>query len=411
MASIADYLRQFGGQIDQRMQGLRPALEKGFANPLTHAGLGIMMGSERGGPGAAAGFMQGMQGYNQFAAQQAQMQDQQMMRQLQAAQLSRLERGDKNEEATRRAVMEALRGNPQLLANNPLARTVLETTGDPSQLQGLGGLMPKEPTPMGEYQAGLLDIQRQRLGLDAQRYGESSEIQRMRAEMEGKRAGLDERRLGLDERRVSNMEAASARAAEKEARAAQAAQQKNLISRNDLKGKYDAAMAELDQYASRLDQFTKMKDFDMGFGPTGMLAEKYPGASSVLAPGVLDVHARRKEIAAQGGLTSLVELKGAGANLTPVSNTDLQVLQQKAGNLETAQSAEQARQIAKEMREQIERTKQRVTDAYKADSSLYDVDTGGGQENVSYPKTDADFNALPKGSLFVDPEDGKLYRK
>lgn len=33
------------------------------------------------------------------------------------------------------------------------------------------------------------------------------------------------------------------------------------------------------------------------------------------------------------------------------------------------------------------------------------------QQQVARPKTDAEFNALPKGQLYIDPEDGKTYRK
>jgi hypothetical protein len=32
-------------------------------------------------------------------------------------------------------------------------------------------------------------------------------------------------------------------------------------------------------------------------------------------------------------------------------------------------------------------------------------------EAPAQPQTEADYNALPSGSLFIDPDDGKTYRK
>lgn len=394
MASIADYLRQFGGQMNQGLQGLRPALEQGFANPLTHAGLGIMMGSQQGGPGAAAGFMQGMHGYNQFAGQQAQIEDQKAMRQLQAAQLARMGKQDEREDTSRKVLMDALRNNPQMLADNPLARTVLESTGDPSQLQGLGGLMPRAPTPMGEYQAGLLDLQRQRLGLDQMRYGDTADIQRQRVEMEGKRAGLDERRLDLDARRVGSMEAAEQRAASTAQRQAMADQQKKLISANALDAKYKGAIAELDNYDKRLKEFAEMPGFSTAFGAAGMLAEKYPTATGMISPETNNAIARRKELQAQGMLSALLELSGAGVSLAPISNADAEALKAKAGNLEAAQTPAAAKRATDEMRAQLDATKRRIAEAYQADRALYEVQ-GGADESRDFQDAQRALQARP----------------
>jgi hypothetical protein len=44
----------------------------------------------------------------------------------------------------------------------------------------------------------------------------------------------------------------------------------------------------------------------------------------------------------------------------------------------------------------------------------YSRDTEGGAASsgsVARPKTDAEFNALPRGTRYIDPDDGKEYRK
>jgi hypothetical protein len=99
--------------------------------------------------------------------------------------------------------------------------------------------------------------------------------------------------------------------------------------------------------------------------------------------------------------TALVDLKGAGASLAPISNTDAEALKAKAGNLEAAQSWESAQKAVADIRAQIAATRQRVTQAYQADRSLYGQ---GEQKEPPRVGSAAQRDALPPGTTYIAPD-------
>lgn len=402
MATIADYLKQWGQQLNQGMQGMAPALERGMQNPLTHAGLGIYAGSMNGGPGAVPGFLQGMQGFNQVKAQRSAEEDRKLMRELQQGQLGRLKAKDESEEARRRAVIQSLQNNPDMLANNPLARQVLMATGDPSELQGLGGLVPQGMTP---YQQESLNLRREQMqqGREVTPY-QQAQIDRWRSQQT--------EMTPYQQAQVQQWQAESQRKEAETQRAAAMSRQKTLGTVNDLDAKFQGATAELDRLSAKLNQFVQMPGLSTVYGRAGKQAEKLvEKTGTLLAPDVANAITMRDEIMAMGGLSRLMDLKGSGVSLGQVTEAEHKLLQQSFANLRGAQTEEAAAQRIKELMENVNAVKQRITQAYQADRSLYDAPIGGLPGRPEQPQTQADFDALPKGTLFIDPEDGKLYRK
>lgn len=366
MATIADYLKQWGQQLNQGMQGMAPALERGMQNPLTHAGLGIYAGSMNGGPGAVPGFLQGMQGFNQVKAQQSAEEDRKLMRELQQGQLGRLKAKDESEEARRRAVIQSLQNNPDMLANNPLARQVLMATGDPSELQGLGGLAPQAMTP---YQQESLNLRREQMqqGRDVTPY-QQAQIDRWKSQQT--------EMTPYQQAQVRQWELESQRKGAEASRGATEATRKTMGSVNDLDTKFQGATAELDKLGAKLNQFSQMPGFGAVYGRFGKATEKLvENTGAMVAPAAANALAVRDEILAMGGLSRMLDLKGSGASLGQVTEAEHKLLQQSFGNLKAAQTEEEAAGRVKELMNNVNAVKQRLTQAYRADRSLYE----GGQ--------------------------------
>jgi hypothetical protein len=89
-----------------------------------------------------------------------------------------------------------------------------------------------------------------------------------------------------------------------------------------------------------------------------------------------------------------------GAALGPVSDFENKLLQATIGNLELSQNETQ-----------LLENLQRVKDIYTKIITVGIEDPSNPAGNLPQPETQADFDALPAGALYVDPDDGKTYRK
>ena len=385
MATITDYLKQWGQQLNQGMQGMGPALERGMENPLTHAGLGIYAGSMNGGPGAVPGFLQGMQGFNQVKAQKSAEEDRKLMRELQQGQLGRLKSKDESEEARRRAIIQSLKNNPDMLANNPLARQILMATGDPSELQGIGALGGGGMTP---YQQESLNLRREQMqqGREVTPY-QQAQIDRWKSQQT--------EMTPYQQAQVGQWQSENARKEAEAQRGATAARQKSMGSANALDAKFQGATAELDKLSEKLNQFQQSPGFRSVYGPFGKQTEQLVDKTGALvAPAAANALAARDEIMAMGGLSRMMDLKGSGVSLGQVTEAEHKLLQQSFGNLKAAQTEEAAAQRIKELQDNISTVKQRLTQAYQSDRSLYDVQ-GGEDESRDFQDAQRALQARP----------------
>ena len=205
MATFADIL-----------QGLNTRLTTGMNQPLTQLGLQMLAqsGPQANNPGFGARLGQAGMGFAQQQGQMQELQQQQMLRQIQQQQIAAAAAKQESENRARSRVQSMIQSDPNILANNPLARAVLESTGDYSAIGDLAKLGPQTPAaprmpwqfeqklPTGEavqhiydpaaggYQAGQpfrptaqqnVDIRGAQLGLGQQRWESEQQFKESQA--------------------------------------------------------------------------------------------------------------------------------------------------------------------------------------------------------------------------------------
>ncbi|WND79382.1 D-Ala-D-Ala carboxypeptidase family metallohydrolase [Lysobacter capsici] len=127
----------------------------------------------------------------------------------------------------------------------------------------------------------------------------------------------------------------------------------------------------------------------------GALVDTIAGAGGTATEGAKAI-AQLRTIAGQ--LTSkMPRMEG------PQSNADVEMYRQMAGDLANPSSPREVRMAALQTIRQL--------------NQKYAAQNAAGPQNPSAPRaparpiTEADFNALPSGATFIDPDDGKTYRK
>lgn len=396
MATFMDMFNQAG-------QGLSGA----FQNPWTQLGMQMLGqgGWQAGNPGFGQRFAAAGQGFMQQQAQAQAAQRAQVTQQLEMAKAKAEYEKTQREQQTRQTIMERVRNDPTFMSDSPMARSILEITGDPSQLKDLGSLQPKGPgapkmpyhyavknpdgteTQMvydqsapGGYRAGAtyrptsqqnVDLRGQTLEqTGAQRETALSQAQQRidAAEANAQRmAEQRDRQLAQGDQRIA-AEAARAEAARIAAETkAEANRVKATVKREDLTRGYNGAVRQIDTTLKLIKELEDSKGLNNLFGVRGQIPFTVPSSDTAFA------QTRMERLKGGLGLGELIRLEQNGVKLTPVSNTDLQKVEQSAAALGSLQSAEDARAELGRIRETLENAKKEAEGNYKAFSSAYDT--------------------------------------
>ena len=155
-------------------------------------------------------------------------------------------------------------------------------------------------------------------------------------------------------------------------------------------------------------------------GATGVVASKIPGSDAY------DLRKNIETIKANLGFDRLQQMRDAsptGGALGQVAVQELEGLQASLASLDPAQSAPQLRANLRKITMHYSSWKEAVQDSYQ---QRYEQPNGPvppvpGQpapkanmqpmQGVSQPQSQAEYDALPSGAVFIDPDDGKQYRK
>lgn len=352
--ALADILEK----LSQGTQAAGPQLERGLANPLTHAGLGIMLGSQQGNP--LAGFAQGMQNYGGFA-QQA----------MQARRFQKQEEEEEEAKRLRQMQIDYMKSNPQILEKlrqtNPLAAAQIEMTGDIASIKGLQhfGDDPYKQAQMSKWEAEgrradrQADIADRRLQIDEQRLKQDYD-QFMRQQ------GLREDQFGFEAYKQQRTEQEKWAEKERTARTAHVDLNTNLSKLDDVTGNINRLISN--------DSFDKL--YTLG-GQAPDTLRKLPGvgdffgdvADSVMAATgsqVPDLRAVRNQIVDQMVFRTIQDLKSASESgatgLGPIAIPEFQALERAGTRLKDAKSPEAAREAMADLVKQINTMRKNMID-------------------------------------------------
>lgn len=415
MATFTDMFNQAGQKLNQ-----------GFDSPWTQLGMQLLnqSGWQAGDPGfgqrlGAAGM--GFMDQRAQAAQAARLQQQQMLEQqkMMAEMQSR--------EVLRRRAEE----DPEFMKEQPIARSVILAGGtmadakSASDMGGKGPGAPKmpyhypiknpdgtetqmvyDPQAPGGYRQGATyrPTSQQNVDLSGQRLELQGTQGDVRLQQSGQRIEQGADRIELERQRVEQAAAAQAAAQSKAAREEEAARLKMTMDKKGLTTGYQGAVNQIDKVITLIDQLKKHSGTDANFGIRGKLPT-VPGTDAADAAALLD------EFQKNVGLSELIRLKDAGVVLTPVSNTDLQAVMQAGTNMDRTQGAPAAREQLEKFRAILENAKREAQGRYSDLSRQLESTPSPQQGGTAQPQTQEEFDALPAGTLFIDPDDGKTYRK
>jgi hypothetical protein len=406
------------------MAGIMDLLNQGLGGLNTPTGqLGIQMllnsGQMQGNPGFGQRMGSALGGMQQMQAEQQQMEMQKLLRQQQQQELYLRQAGMMQQQEQRKAVQEAVKSDPNFLANNPQARALLEATGDMGFAGDLAKLSPvqKPPTMPGVFERQNADgtMSQQIYNPQTGGYDEGpayTPTDRMRAEAyvqktqqdmqyKPQEVNLQQQQANTAAERVQAMVTESAR---KQA----GAQLDKRVKVADLTNNYRGANSQLDDAISLADELLKEDSgLDRNFGLQGFIPN---------APGMDAANARAKmeRLKAVSGLTELVRLGNQGIRLTPVSDNDIRMVQSSAMNLDKAQDAASARQELNRYKSVLMRAKNEASENYNAITNAYNPPSQQqqpAQGQYQQINSQSEYDALPSGAVYIDPDDGKPYRK
>ena len=412
------------------MRGMGGQLEQGFNNPFTQLGLQMLAASGQmpGDPSFGQRFAAAGQGFMQQRQQAAELEQQKLLRQIQMGQLAKQLGQQETDAATRKRLQEMVKNNPDILANSPLARAVLESTGDVTGIAELAKVgqpaTPKQPytfeenLPGGEKQQYIWDqatggyrttqpyrpTQQQAIDM---RGAQFERQQGLREQQAGVKQDQWQAEQALREQQAQTTTTRAQTAASQEARVSAENARKNGLDQAKLGAQFRAADAQLQDKINQVQALIDHPGLAGNFGLRGAIPP-IPGSDSANA------FTEIERLKAGLGLSELVRLEQQGVKLTPVSNTDLATAEKSAANLDKVQDAGQAVEQLKRVKATLERAREEARGSFDQISSLYQQPAqpqAGAQGGHATPQTQADFDALPAGSLYIDPDDGKLYRK
>lgn len=406
MATFSDIFNQAGGK-----------LETAFNNPWMTLGLQLM---QAGGPqqtdmSTGQRLAQAGMGFMDQRMQMAQLAQQKQLRDLQMAQAQREE--DKAKRDAQYA--EELRRNPGLLSSNPMAAAVLQAGGSVQDAMAvLKATQPKQPTAPFQYEMRGPDGSQTQYTYDASRGGytagpsyiptdvrnadtAATNAQIAQSRLEKEQAEAD-RKYKLEQDRLRREQEAAERQ-----RAADSL--KSSMSKAELDAGYKGANAQFDKVIELTKTLENHAGLAGNFGVRGAIPT-IPGTDAANARALLD------ELKANIGLSELVRLEQSGVKLTPVSNTDIAQAQAAGGNIEKLQDVGQAKLQLQKIREALEKAKAESGNNYSKVSELYKLQApaqsaGQSSGGAAAPKNQAEYDALPSGTIYIDPQTGRQARK
>lgn len=151
-------------------------------------------------------------------------------------------------------------------------------------------------------------------------------------------------------------------------------------------------------------------------GKTGWLsAGALEGTKQVGGTPAANLEALLNTIAADSAFAELQAMRDAsktGGALGAISEKELALLTSAQAALSQKQSPDQLRANLKKYQEIRKNALKNVKDAYVRDYGQLPPDLEKPDPNaIASPQSDDDYNALPSGAIFIDPDDGKKYRK
>jgi hypothetical protein len=409
--------------IDMLNQGLGAAT----GTPLGQFGINMMMqaGPQQGNPGGGVRMGNALAGMQQMQAQQQALEQQKMLRDYQMQTITMRSAEAKREEAQRNRLKQLVIDNPDMI-QNPMMRAILGEFGDAPMAEQIGKLQPGPKVGAMPYESDFTlptgEIQKQRLNPTTMQYEpvgqpykpvalQSLEETKAQHGQQNQFKTADQKmeQARIDAQAVAQAaEADRAKAARMDAeRKNQAAALKNLIGAKDLEAKYNGVTAQFDQNIAMVDDLLKDEGLDGNFGIYGQVPN-YPGSDAA------NFATKLEQFRAKAGLTELTKLKEQGVSLTPVSNTDLLQATTSAINLSNKQSPEQARATLGKYRESLVTARDEAKNNYGQMNELYKINTDPPKpaaQNYPKPTTPEEYNALKPGTVYIDPDDGKPYRK
>lgn len=397
----------------------------GLNTPLGMLGTQLMAnsGPMPGNPGGGARLGNAFLGMQQQQAQQQQLEQQLQLRKIQEQEMALRARGLERQEK-RDLTMERVLNDPTFMQNLSPTQQLAIRAGTPiAEAMKLG--QPKQATPPGMYDmpdpanpgqyirhvvnpaTGLLE---QSVPFTPPAQANANVAQgRLTLEQQAQPVTLAAKQAAADAQ-ASNAKATADRVAMEQAKAQREADKATMegkFKRLEFKQAYRGAVSQIDESLNLANEIATSKALPSLYGPNGYIP---PIAGSDAA----DLDAKIQRLVAMGGLTELQKLKQNGIVLTPVSNNDMTVAQTSAFNPTKLQSDVQARETFGGYAKVLQKAKDEAATRYNEYDSLYDdkPTTPQSQANsVARPTTEAEYNALPSGAVFIDPDDGKQYRK
>lgn len=419
MATFYEMMQGAGGQLDQA-----------FNNPWTQLGLQMMQagGQMPGDPSFAQRFGAAGQGFIDQRQKAAEMQQQQLLRQIQMGQLAKQIGQQETDAATRKRLQELVKNNPDLLASSPIARAVLEATGDPSGIGELAKIgQPAQPKQPYTYEENLPTGERQQYIWDPARGGyratapyrptQQQAIDQRGAQFERKQ-GLEEQKFGVGQQQwqaeqgVREQAAGTAAqraqvAADTELRRGEKAIRENKISQINLQSQFRIADQRFADAEKRITTLMNHPGLKGNYGVYGTVAN-LPGSDAANARVLLN------ELRETLSFSELNQLKQMGVNLAPITEAERDAAGKSVANLEAAQDYTAVQGQLQKALDVVQRSRKEAGTLFGQLNSVYGQQPqqpGAQAGGHATPQTQADFDALPAGSLYIDPDDGKLYRK
>jgi hypothetical protein len=163
-----------------------------------------------------------------------------------------------------------------------------------------------------------------------------------------------------------------------------------------------AMTQQLDELAKSVNTVLTAPGLDKNFGVQGYVPN-IPGGKAANAQALLDT------LRTQGAFAALQEMRNAsktGGALGAVSDKESVMLQNAIAALQRVQSADQARKQLQVFLDHIEASKSRIRNAYNDHWNRAGEASKRVMGEVPTIRDDSDYNRLPSGARFVDP-DGK----
>lgn len=255
--------------------------------------------------------------------------------------------------------------------------------------------------------------------MDKDSYGAFRDEQKAAA-----KAAAEEAKIARDDARFAQSEAgkdrraalsAGDRALDREIKVLTAKQnaEMNDLKRQELGIKIEEKQAKLQDSVNKQQQAAEstVATFDQAIGSADRLLshpglEKAVGIRSALPtiPGsdAADFEAELDTLKAQTFLPQVAALKGAGA----LSDAEGKKLSDSIGALSTKMSRPAFEASLARVRDTLDSAKQRA-----AKKSPLRAASAAPSDGIPRPTTEAEYNAMPSGAIFIDPDDGQTYRK